>query len=146
MYQQVVGQWRSAAGRGIQISQGTPLEYRYPGEAWRFAIYEDGVEGDQRLYGPRGKQGPGYFAEDGLVAFLDAFVSSRGVLIAYMATREGHTGKGYARKLVQAVYDRWPNEAIDWGQVMDPRAGKLWEWFRENHPDRGNHGSNWYGR
>lgn len=138
MHELLLAQWRTAARRDIVVSEGTPLDYTYGGSPWRFAIY-DSVPAEDR----KGT----YFGEDGLVAFLDAFVWGDQVFIAYMRTRDGHGGRGHARRLVQAVYDRWPDKRIDWGKVMDPKAGKLWEWFREHHhPERGNYGKNWYGR
>lgn len=86
---------------GIEVTQGTPLDYTYGGEPWRFA---------------------------------------------YMATRDDYQRQGLAGRLVEAVYDRWPDKKVDWGKVMDTGAGVLWERYRKSHPDRGNFGSNWYGR
>lgn len=120
----------------IKVTQGTPLDYTYGGEPWRFAIYEPGA----------GTGRSSYFKEEGLVAFLDAFVWDGGVFIAYMATRDDYKRQGLAGRLVEAVYDRWPDKKVDWGKVMDTGAGVLWERYRKSHPDRGNFGSNWYGR
>ena len=121
-------------------------DYMNYGQPFSLTISEPGVPPDltlERTLG--GSKKPGPFSQEGLVAFLDGFVwNGKIVYIAYMRVRDSHRGQGLARKLVQALYDRWPDAEVDWGKVVDPRAGRLWEDFRDRYPDRGNHGKVWY--
>ncbi len=121
-------------------------DYPYWGTPFSLTISEPGVPPDLTKSGPKGKQVLGPFAQPGLVAYLDGFIQNQGgqIFIAYMRVRDTHRGGGLGRKLVQEVYDRWPDAEVDWGRVVDPRAGTLWEDFRARYPERGNHGKVWY--
>ena len=152
MTEHIWASWRAALERSASATpqyhddtQHPRGDYAYGGTPFSFTISEPGVPAETTKYGPRGSQTLGPFAQEGLVAYLDGFVQGGQVFIAYMRTRDSHRGRGLARKLVQAVYDRWPDKGVDWGKVMDPAAGHLWEQFRKQNPDRGNWGKNWYG-
>lgn len=45
-------------------------------------------------------------------------------------------GKGHARRLMQNLYDTYPENTIHWGQIVHPASQNLAEQFSEKYPDR----------
>jgi GNAT superfamily N-acetyltransferase len=105
-----------------------------------------GVRRPERFVSPERWVPTGYIyfqpinAEPGLVAFLDSEVGNGGVRLAYLAVRPDHRGRGHARSLIQAAYDRHPGKIIDWGRMMQPQIGRLYDWFSEHHPEQTGNG------
>lgn len=92
--------------------------------------------------------GYGYFTSansaPGTVAFVDFDVFGKAVTIHYMAVRPDKRGQRYARKMIQALYDRYPDSRINWGKMMQPQVGSLYASFQESHPDQTGSGSRYY--
>ena len=79
--------------------------------------------------------------EAGTVAFVDLEVygQSNAVLVAYLSVRPDHRGEGLARRLMQEVYDRWPEARVYWGKIIASEIGHLYEDFKARYPDRTPH-------
>lgn len=77
------------------------------------------------------------------VSFLDHHpMNENTTYIDYMKTRADMTGQGHARRLVETLYDRHSRrasetgqtQAVHWGKIMDPAAGKLHDEMAERYP------------
>lgn len=122
---------RLASVSGVKTGPVT-LDYPYGGTPLRFYIEDTDFAGDPKS---------SYHQEPGVVSFLDTFDQGDRLFIAYMHThRDRETdygGRGHARKLVQAVYDRFYDfkSLIDWGDIMDDKAFTLFQSFKERYPN-----------
>lgn len=56
--------------------------------------------------------------------------------VSMLRTPPQHRGKGYARKVMQRLYDEYPQHFIDWGHTMHPAATKLAQDFENQYYDR----------
>lgn len=72
------------------------------------------------------------FAFPGTVAFIDySELGDGSIYIHYMLTRRDLARRGYARRLVEALYARFADRpSIDWGDILHPGAEKLWRQMR----------------
>ena len=97
----------------------------FRGEPHRLAIREPGVNSTHP-----------YFKDNNLGSFLDYFVSPDSVAIGFLNTAPEREGQGYARKLVQALYDRYLDKKIIWGKIMDDAMDHLKADFYKVYPER----------
>jgi GNAT superfamily N-acetyltransferase len=121
----------------------SPLEYQGQGKVLRLSLCAENVE--ERDEHP-------YFVnlDPCVVGFLDfEFYGGDSVFIHYMKTREEHTGRGVARKLVEELYRRHrgavkePHGMMNWGQLMHPGAQALYRDMKERHPALYHRGKFW---
>lgn len=125
---------RKFAVSQIQVREGTPLQYRYGGKAFRLFITDSAAKSSTHTY---------FKDEPGLVAFADVFDQGQQLFIAYMGVNPDYRGQGLARQLVEEIYRRFDHRWIDWGEVYHENAGALWEDFKRRFPDR-TYGKNRY--
>jgi hypothetical protein len=52
--------------------------------------------------------------------------------IAYVSTKPGHEGKGYASTLVNRAYAENP-EHVHWGEILHPHAEKMYETMKKTY-------------
>ena len=71
-----------------------------------------------------------------LVSYLDYTLTPDAVWIHHLSTDSAHWGRGYARALVQELYDRYYDgkRYFEWGKVMHERAGTLVQDFEKRYP------------
>lgn len=139
-----------ASASQVHKQDSTPLDYRgkFYGSARRYFITDSDAP-PWKIY--KGKPVKGNFQDspDDVVAFLDVFVTKQVVYIAFMETRDrftneggvDYTRKGLASRLVAALYADFPDRDIDWGELMDPGAVRLYDKYRDSHPEHTTGGS-----
>ena len=90
---------------------------------------------NRRLKKPRRVVTPG--AGDGVIAFIDftifPSVDKTVPYMHYARVRSDHQGMGHMRELVAEFYARYGANArwIDWGDVVDEGAGKLYQEYKD---------------
>lgn len=47
-----------------------------------------------------------------------------------------HEGEGHGQRIMQHLYDRYPNSFIDWGSTIKPASTHMAEKFEDKYPDR----------
>ena len=127
--------WKQATlgSRAIELTT-SPLTYRSGGPRERLQLVEQQVPAPARKYayfqpmtsgsGRSRQETPG--ADPGVVAFVDFVIQKDGgIVIDYMATRDDLRRRGYARRLVEALYALQP-AYVDWGRIVHDAAEKLW--------------------
>lgn len=75
-------------------------------------------------------------ASEDTVGFIDYHDLGTSLSIMYMSVRPDQRGKGLARQMLTALYDRHPDATIDWGKLMQAETGHLHDWFVEHRPDQ----------
>lgn len=84
----------------------------------------------KRKPAPKYEEGSGT-ADLGTVAFLDFYDQTDCLFIAYVGVRDDMRRRGYARQLVDWVYDeakRRGKHIVDWGQVFYPANQLYWQY------------------
>lgn len=56
------------------------------------------------------------------------------IRIGYLKSQ--HEKRGYARKLMEHLYQQNPKRAINWGSTVHPASTHLAEQFKEKYPER----------
>ena len=103
------------------------LDYPYHGRPLRLYVKDPSFEGDR---------GSTYFKEPGVIAFVDVFDQGVDLYVGYVTVARPHRGKGLARLLMQAVYDRFYDGTkwINWGDIMADEAETLYRDFKGKYP------------
>jgi len=72
-----------------------------------------------------------------IVAFLDwSQIGPTTYYIHYVKSRQDKRGKGYARRIIEEFYRRHPDAThIDWGKMMQPSIGHLFQKMQQLFPD-----------
>lgn len=83
----------------------------------------------ETYFGPRSKHPP---APPDVVAFLDYVVWDEVVYISYLSVRTDARGRGYARQLIDELYERHPDaRQVDFGAIHSDAIAKLYRERRE---------------
>ena len=145
------------------IFQSSPLKYKKYGPSasiFRIALCDDRVEdppskrdmyfGEQEVWRDHTKKSwkklkkpvleeiiPGV-GNDCIIAFLDYTTrGDNGFYIDYMKVRNGYSGQGVARALVEAFYSEvlQDGDNVNWGRMMNEKVEHLMESMQEKYPD-----------
>jgi hypothetical protein len=121
--------WSSVDVQVEPIPENMDQAYRgvgFNGDGARFSIYGSEYP----------TQHPYFQPHPGLQAFVDIFVNPGTVRVAFLNVEGTHGGQGMARRLMQYIYDMYPEQQIIWGRSMDDAIDHLKGDFTERYPDR----------
>ena len=136
------GKWErvtsEARASGVKVVESkSPLDYRTGGTVRRIALKDPSATSHD--------DGGSYFKEKGLLGFIDyETYGGNSVYIHYTGVRGDQRGKGYARKLVDTLYQKFAGaDLVHWGKIMEPAMEKLYRERRQDPEGTPTHGKIW---
>lgn len=144
------GQFTDAGGEGrVSGPSESPLTYNHSYPVQRFSIVDPNapVETRNRYFKPEGYTDKERYDRhvDGppehTVAFLDFHREDESNLkIDFVMVRDdqrgGFRGAGYTGELLRTLYEKNPNDTINWGRMMEPVIEGFYRKFKAEFPDQ----------